>query len=277
MRSLKSIVNNSMAIQFCMLILFTLASCELLEENENFSARQGLDELPKLEAVFGNSSDFNLSSPEGSSISILLSSNQDFNRSISVFVSLNSVESEGTEIIEVESLPFELELDIEDIRNITEVEVTDGDKLFFTFQSTIEGNEYLFSNTALSASVICNSMISTAEDTWTGNGVSNNGPSFPPTSTAANITITPMGDNNYLISDISAGWLDAIGFRPVQEGIYNDECNTITWVERGGTVQFEFVDPEIPGNYDPITETLTIYWSEITNDFSGQSIFTKNN
>jgi len=61
----------------------------------------------------------------------------------------------------------------------------------------------------------------------------------------------------------------------VQEGIYSDNCNTITWVNIGENFQFNFADPEIDGSYDPVTETLTIFWYEPGNDFRGRSEFTK--
>lgn len=62
----------------------------------------------------------------------------------------------------------------------------------------------------------------------------------------------------------------------MQEGIYQDDCNTLTWVGVGDNSQFNFDDPEIEGSYDPVTETLTVYWFDPGNDFRGEAVFTKN-
>lgn len=267
-------------------VLF-LSSCQLLEVEENFSIKNESGSIPKIEVSFGTSSDFNLSSAEGAFVNLIFDSKQEFNGSVDIYVSINSTENESVLVATVASIPSEVELSIEDVMEAFQDEdededenededVENGDLLFFTFQSNINEESYQFSNSALSAGIICNSMISTAEDTWTGSGFTDNGASFPSNSTAENIKIIPLDSNNYLISDISAGWYDAINFRPVQEGVYNDNCNEITWVEPGDNRQFNFVDPEIEGSWDPQAGTLTIYWYDEGNDFSGESVFTKN-
>ncbi|WP_296623637.1 hypothetical protein [Marivirga sp.] len=260
-----------------------LSSCQLLEVEENFTIKNEDGEITKLEVSFGESSDFNLSSTEGAFVNLIFESNQEFNGNVKVYVSVDSTENESVLVSTVESVPSELVLDIEDIRQAfqdededEEEDLEDGDLLFFTFQATINDESYQFNNTALSSGIICNSMISTADDIWIGTANANNGASFPITATAENIQIIPLGDDNYLISDISAGWFEAIGFRAQQEGIYNDNCNQITWVEPGQNRQFNFVDSGIEGSWDPPSQTLTIYWFDEGNNFSGESIFTKN-
>lgn len=260
-----------------LLMIFFLTSCQLLEEGENLSIKNENSALPNLDIQFGESSDFNLSSSEGAFVDIVFKSNQEFNGGVEIYASLNSTDIGEVLVKTVESVPTELVLNIEDVRQVfQDTELGNGDLLFFTFQSTINEEVYQFNNAALSAGIICNSMISTADDTWTGNAFTDNGASFPSNATADDIKITPLGGDNYLISDISAGWYDAINFRSIQEGIYNDNCNQITWVEPGENRQFEFVDPGIEGSWDPQSGTLTIYWYDEGNDFRGESVFTKN-
>lgn len=260
-------------------VVLFLSSCQLLEVEETFLVKNEGNSIPKLEVSFGETSDFNLSSTEGAFVNLIFDSNQEFIGNVKVYISIDSTEDESVLVSTVESVPSELVLDIEDVRQAFQDEdedLEDGDLLFFTFQATINDESYQFNNTALSSGIICNSMISTAEDTWTGTATADNGPSFPTTATAENIQIIPLGEDNYLISDISAGWYKAIDFRAQQEGIYNDNCNQISWVEPGQIRQFEFVDPEIEGTYDPQSQTLTVYWYDEGNDFRGESVFTKN-
>ncbi len=277
----KLIKKNIRLAQFNFLfgaVLF-LSSCQLLEIEENFSIKNENAPIANINVSFGESSEFNLSSADGAFINLIFESDQEFNGGADVYVSLNSTESESVLVYTVESIPAEVELNIENVQQALQdddAELGNGDLLYFTFQSTQDGERYQYNNTALSAGINCNSMISTAEDTWTGSGFTDNGASFPSTSTAENIRIIPLGNDNYLISDISAGWYDAINFRPIQEGIYNDNCNTITWVEPGDNRQFNFVDPEIEGSWNPQTQTLTVYWFDEGNDFRGESVFTKN-
>lgn len=263
--------------QLFLFIVLILSSCQLLEGEENFLIKNENSALPNLNVQFGESSDFNLSSEDGAYIDIIVGSNQEYTDGVELYVSLNSVDNDAILVKTIETVPTELVLKIEDIRQVfADTELENGDLLFFSFQSTINGETYQFNSAALSTGVICNSMISTADDTWTGNAFTDNGASFPSNATADDIKIIPLGDDNYLISDISAGWYEAINFRPTQEGIYNDNCNQITWVEPGENRQFEFVDPGIEGSWDPQTGTLTIYWYDEGNDFRGESVFTKN-
>lgn len=279
---MKKLFNKYLAVvpyQMIMCGILFLSSCQLLEVEENFSIKNENTSLANINVSFGASSEFNLSSADGAFVNLIFESNQEFNGSVDVYVSINSPESESVLVSTVESVPAEVELNIENVEQALQdddSELGNGDLLYFTFQSTIDGESYQYNNTALSAAVNCNSMISTAEDTWIGNGFTDNGASFPSTSTAENIKIIPLGNAKYLISDISAGWYNAINFRPIQEGVYNDNCNEITWVGPGENRQFEFVDPGIEGSWDPQSGTLTIYWYDEGNDFRGESVFTKN-
>ncbi len=277
---MKKLFKKYLAITPYQLILSTvlfLSSCELLEVEENFSLKNDSIEIPNLDVSFGESSDFDLSSAEGAFVNLIFESNQTFNGGVDIYVAIDSTDNESVYVSTVESVPAEVVLDIEELRQaFQDTDLENGNILYFSFQATIQDENYQFNNAALSSVVLCNSMISTAEDTWTGNAITDNGASFPSTATANNIKITPLGDDNYLISDISAGWFEAINFRPIQEGIYNDNCNEITWVGPGENVQFNFVDPGIEGSWDPQTSTLTIYWYDEGNDFRGESIFTKN-
>lgn len=263
--------------QLAFAIALFLSSCQLLEVEENFLLKNENSTLPNIDVSFGESSNFNLSSADGAFVNIILESNQEFDGGVDVYVSLNSTDNDAVLVSTVETVPNELGIDIEDIRQVfQDTELGNGDLLFFTFQTAVNGEDYLFNNTALSSGIICNSMISTADETWTGNAFTDNGASFPSTATANDIKITPLGGDNYLISDISAGWYDAIDFQPIQEGIYNDNCNQITWVEPGENRQFNFVDPGIEGSWNPQTQELTVYWYDEVNDFRGESVFTKN-
>jgi hypothetical protein len=260
-------------------VVLFLSSCQLLEVEETFLVKNEGNTIPNLEVSFGETSDFNLSSTEGAFVNLIFDSKNEFSNEVEIYVSLNSPENTATLVSSVGSVPSAVELEIDDVKQAFQdqsIDLTNGDLLFFSFQSTINGESYQFNNTALSSGIICNSMISTAEDTWTGTATADNGPSFPSTATAENIQIIPLGEDNYLISDISAGWYEAIDFRAQQEGIYNDNCNQISWVEPGQNRQFEFVDPEIEGTYDPQSQTLTVYWYDEGNDFRGESVFTKN-
>ncbi|MGM0579263.1 MAG: hypothetical protein ACQETL_01195 [Bacteroidota bacterium] len=279
---MKSFIKKySITAQFSWIFMgiFFLCSCELVEIEEKFSIVNEDNAIPKLDVSFGASSVFNLSSSEGAFVDIILESKQEFSESVELYAAINSADNPSILISTIETVPAEVKLSIEDLRAALEAEsidLNDGDSLFFTFQTKVNEEIYQFNNSALSSEVICNSMISTAEDTWTGEGFSDNGASFPSTSTVEDVTITPLEGDNYLISDISAGWYEAIGFRAQQEGIYNDDCNQITWVGPGENRQFEFVDPGIEGSWDPQTGTLTIYWFDEGNDFKGESVFTKN-
>lgn len=260
-------------------VVLFLSSCQLLEVEETFLVKNEGNTIPNLEVSFGETSDFNLSSTDGAFVNLIFDSKNEFSNEVEIYVSLNSPENTATLVSSVGSVPSAVELEIDDVKQAFQdqsIDLTNGDLLFFSFQSTINGESYQFNNTALSSGIICNSMISTAEDTWTGTATADNGPSFPSTATAENIQIIPLGEDNYLISDISAGWYEAIDFRAQQEGIYNDNCNQISWVEPGQNRQFEFVDPEIEGTYDPQSQTLTVYWYDEGNDFRGESVFTKN-
>ncbi|RUA33482.1 MAG: hypothetical protein DSY77_10070 [Bacteroidetes bacterium] len=279
-REMKNLFVKNRALsqyQLLLFMMFILSSCQLLEVEENFLLKNENRTLPNLDIQFGESSDFNLSSEDGAFVDIIVESNQEYNDGVELYVSLNSVDGDVVLVKTIETVPTELVLKIEDLRQVfDDTELENGDLLFFSFQSTINGEAYQFNNAALSAGVICNSMISTADDTWTGNAFTDNGASFPSNASANDIKIIPLGDDNYLISDISAGWYEAINFQPIQEGIYNDNCNEITWVGPGENRQFNFVEPENEGSWDPQTGTLTIYWYDEGNDFNGKSVFTKN-
>jgi hypothetical protein len=278
MKSYYKKYSNQFKLISSILILLILSSCEMLEPEENFSIIVQNEDLPSLSVRFGESSDFNLSSSEGSIIDLILESNSETTTTIKIYATVNEVDGAAYEVSTVESIPAEITLDIQDIRAGVgeETNLENGDIIFLKFRGEVGGEDLQFNGTAVSSNIICNSMISTPEDTWHGEATADNGGSFPATASAEDVKIIPLENDQYLISDISAGWFEAIGFRDVQEGIYADNCNELTWIGTGENFQFNFADPEIQGNYDPITETLTIYWYEPGNDFRGESTFTKN-
>jgi len=267
--------------QFLIVVLSSLlmSSCELLELEEKFAVKSDIENLPSMDVRFGESSNFNLSSAQGAFVDLIFESNNEFDGTIEIYAAINTTEGTPYLVSSLESLPAEIKLDIENIKTAVsdaEISIDNGDVIYFTFKGNFDSQQVQFNGTAKSSSIICNSMISTPEDTWHGEATADNGGSFPATASAEDVKIIPLENDQYLISDISAGWFEAIGFRDVQEGIYADNCNELTWIGTGENFQFNFADPEIQGNYDPITETLTIYWYEPGNDFRGESTFTKN-
>lgn len=125
--------------------------------------------------------------------------------------------------------------------------------------------------------VVCPSDISEDDDVWDATSVSRFGTfSAAVTVRRADDTDTTDPDFDWVISDVSAGLYASFGFNTTQEGIYNDLCGQITWIEAGET-QFALVEPTVeePGSYDPSTGTLIVYWRDNLNNIDGTTTLIK--
>ncbi|WP_157807043.1 hypothetical protein [Algoriphagus formosus] len=125
----------------------------------------------------------------------------------------------------------------------------------------------------LNINVICESNISTAADTWTATSDSRFG-TFTST-----VTVTPVDGaiGEYVVSDISAGLYAAFGFGTVQQAIYGDNCNALTFL-RPGQREFNISAPRVEplvGAFDPATNTMTVYWSDPNNNIDGTTVLVK--
>jgi len=119
--------------------------------------------------------------------------------------------------------------------------------------------------------VVCPSSISTAADKWVATGTSGYG------TFTANVTVTPLANGRYVISDVSAGLYAAFGFDTIQEAVYSDNCDKLTFVS-SRTTQFAIsapaVDPKV-GSWDATTKTMTVYWSDPNNGINGKTVLVK--
>jgi hypothetical protein len=119
--------------------------------------------------------------------------------------------------------------------------------------------------------VVCPSSISVAADKWKATGTSGYG------TFTADVTVTPLANGQYVISDISAGLYKAFGFATTQEVIYSDNCNKLTFVGRRATeftITAPVVEPKV-GSWDPATKTMTVYWSDVPNAINGKTVLVK--
>lgn len=267
-------------IAFSVIAVIFLFSCETRDEAENFRISAGENgEIPVLTVSVGESSFFDLTNLNTAKVNLTIDVADGSASSVEVYKTFNDPDASPILVSEVSSFPAEIEVTANQAVEGTGVAVEDlepGDTFYFTFIMVAGGKEISSSGTAVSIASACPSVISTEEDTWSATGTNENGFGLPTTSSAEGITISPLGGGNYLISDISAGWYASIGYNATQEGIYNDICNTISWVEPGEDRQFTFADPGIKGSWDPETQTLVVYWFDSGNGITGESIYTKN-
>lgn len=254
-------------------------ACETREEAEGFKVASGADgSIPVLTVTVGESSFFDLTNLNTAAVNLTIDVEGNAS-SVEIYKTFNDPEAAPELVSEVSSFPADIEITVDQAvegTGISKDDLEPGDTFYFTFVLNAGGKQISSSGSAVSVASACPSVISTEEDTWSATGTNENGFGLPTTSSTDGITITPLGGGNYLISDISAGWYGSIGFNSTQEGIYNDICNTISWLEPGENRQFTFEDPGQKGSWDPETETLIIYWYDAGNDISGESIYTKN-
>ncbi len=119
--------------------------------------------------------------------------------------------------------------------------------------------------------VVCPSAISVATDKWVATGTSAYG------TFTADVTVTPLGTGRYVISDISAGLYKAFGFNTIQEAIYSDNCDKLTFVQARAT-QFQITAPTVEpkiGSWNAATKTMTVYWSDVPNGINGKTVLVK--
>lgn len=116
--------------------------------------------------------------------------------------------------------------------------------------------------------VVCPSEIVTGTENWRASTVSNFG------DFSSNVTITKVGAIRYRISDVSAGLYAAFGFNSIQEGLYQDNCNTMVWVS-AGTTQFSLAAPTGTGSFNPSTGTLVVPWFDSGNGINGVTTLVK--
>lgn len=131
-----------------------------------------------------------------------------------------------------------------------------------------------YASLSLNISVICESNISAATDTWTATSESRFG------TFTAQVTVEPVDGavGEYVVSDISAGLYAAFGYGTTQQAIYGDNCNVLTFL-RPGQREFNISAPSVEpleGSFDPDTNTLVLYWSDPNNSINGKTTLVKN-
>ena len=93
--------------------------------------------------------------------------------------------------------------------------------------------------------------------------------------TNENVTIEALGNGEYVFSDVTGGFYDLFGFNKSQPATVTDVCNSLT-VTDAANAQFNIVaDPDNVGEWDPATETFTIYWFDAGNAIKGKTIITR--
>lgn len=128
-----------------------------------------------------------------------------------------------------------------------------------------------YADLAINIRVVCPSDISLETDVWTATGVSRFG------TFTADVKVSPLGNGRYVISDVSAGLYAAFGFGTIQEAIYSDNCNALSFVQSRQTefaISAPAVDPKV-GSYDAATKTMIVYWSDPNNAINGRTTLVK--
>ena len=128
-----------------------------------------------------------------------------------------------------------------------------------------------YADLAINIRVVCPSAISVEADVWAATGVSRFG------TFTADVKVSPLANGRYVISDVSAGLYAAFGFGTIQEAIYSDNCNALTFVEAGQTefaISAPAVDPKV-GSYNPATKTMVVYWNDPQNNINGTTTLVK--
>lgn len=93
--------------------------------------------------------------------------------------------------------------------------------------------------------------------------------------TNENVTIEALGNGEYGFSDVTGGFYALFGFNESQPAVVTDVCNTLN-ITGAPDAQFNInADPDNPGEWDPATETLTVYWFDTGNAIKGKTILTR--
>lgn len=128
-----------------------------------------------------------------------------------------------------------------------------------------------YGDLAINIRVVCPSAISVAADVWAATSVSRFG------TFTSDVKVSPLGNGLYVISDVSAGLYAAFGFARIQEAVYSDNCNALTFVQ---SRQTEFtiiaptVDPKV-GSFNAATKTMVVYWRDPNNNINGTTTLVK--
>lgn len=128
-----------------------------------------------------------------------------------------------------------------------------------------------YGDLSINIRVVCPSNISTDTDVWTATSVSRFG------TFTSDVKVSPLGNGRYVISDVSAGLYAAFGFGTIQEAIYSDNCNALTFVQSRQTeflISAPSVDPKI-GTFDAATNTMVVYWSDPNNTINATTTLVK--
>lgn len=128
-----------------------------------------------------------------------------------------------------------------------------------------------YADLTINIRVVCPSSISVATDVWGATGVSRFG------TFTADVSVTPLGNGRYVISDVSAGLYAAFGFSTTQEAIYSDNCNALTFVQSRQTefaISAPTVEPTV-GSYNATTKTMVVYWRDPNNNINATTTLVK--
>lgn len=109
------------------------------------------------------------------------------------------------------------------------------------------------------------------EGTWTATCIND----YDGGETTNDVTYEVLGNGEYALSDVTAGFYAGFGFNLNQPVTITDVCNALT-VTDAANAQFTIVqDPDNVGEWDPATETFTIYWFDSGNGIKGVTTITR--
>ena len=89
-----------------------------------------------------------------------------------------------------------------------------------------------------------------------------------------NVTITPLGNEQYLFSDISGAYYAAFGFNSDQPVIVEVQGDEFVIINTTAQTQFNIVADAVSGSYDPVNDIITMPWFDNLNSFGDVTIFT---
>lgn len=90
-----------------------------------------------------------------------------------------------------------------------------------------------------------------------------------------NVIIEALGNGEYAFSDVTGGFYALFDFNLDQPASVTDVCNALT-ITDAANAQFSIVaDPDNIGEWDPATETFTIYWFDEGNGIKGVTTITR--
>ncbi|NOR76432.1 MAG: hypothetical protein GQ525_14900 [Draconibacterium sp.] len=193
---------------------------------------------------------------------------------------------------EITSFPANLNITIDDIQSkfgVTLEELNIGDQIIFGANLKMNDGRILnaFTSTgdlgysaALRATprndiysvfnVTCVSNIP-VEGVWTSICTTD----WDTETTNDNVTFEPLGNGEYALSDVTGGFYELFGFNANQPATITDVCNSIT-ITDAANAQFNIIaDPDNVGEWDPATETFTVYWFDAGNGIKGTTIITR--